>query len=307
MPPKLEPPGPLGPYRPMAPGVMKVVTPDRNPEDGVSVHDVIELRQFEWAKGIPFRRDVWALEFRFKPVRILDVDVPQPTGKMQRKPIWYLVYSVTNRGKVMQQFAQPDGTFKLGFDDKVSEPVAQPDGTVKPQSVEKPVFFVPEFLLESINTGKRYPDRVIPVAMAAIRLREDPNRQFYNSVEIARELKRGETVWGIATWEDIDPKTEQFSVYVAGLTNAYTWDDQPGVLQKGDPLGKGRQLWRRTLKLNFWRPGNQRDLDESQIRFGVPRQPEYVWTYCDANLRERPQAAPAAAPPGGANGAGPSK
>ena len=90
--------------------------------------------------------------------------------------------------------------------------------------------------------------------------------------------------------------TDRFSVYVAGLTNAYRWDDRLGAYTKGAPLGTGRQLWRRTLKLNFWRPGNERDVDKSQIRFGVPGEPEYVWTYCDASFREMPQPTPAAPP-----------
>lgn len=285
---KPEPAGPLGPYRVMAPGTMILIPPERRPEDGVSRHNVIELQQFDWAKDVPFRRDVWALEFRFKPVRIIDVDVPQPSGKMQRKPIWYLLYSVTNLGKVMQQVPQPDGTYKLAFADRVEKLVPQPDGSVKPESVEEPVFFTPSFLLDSVNTGKRYPDRVIPVAVAAIRLREDPNRQFYNSVEIVRELKRGETVWGIATWEDVEPRTDRFSVYVQGLTNAYTWTDPQGAYKPGDPPGNGRQLWRRTLKLSFWRPGNARDVEEAQIRFGAPGEPQHVWIYCDAAFREMP-------------------
>ena len=44
---------------------------------------------------------------------------------------------------------------------------------------------------------------------------------------------------GIATWEDIDPKTFQFSVYVIGLTNSYRWTDEDGEYKKGDPIGKG--------------------------------------------------------------------
>jgi hypothetical protein len=296
-PPQPEAPGPSGPYRVLAPGVMNVITPGRDPADCVTMHNVVELEKYDWAKGVPFRREVWALEFRFKTVRILDVDVPQPSGKLQRKPIWYLVYSVTNRGKVMQEVEQPkDGTYKLVFDDKVEQRTAQLDGTVQRESIEKPVLFVPEFLLESTSTGKRYPDRVIPVAVAAIRLREDPNREFYNSAGIIRELKPGETVWGIASWEDIDPRTEQFSIYVAGLTNAYRWDDRLGAYKEGDAPGTGRQLWRRTLKLNFWRPGNERDVDESQIRFGVPGEPEYEWTYCDARCREMPRPAVPAPP-----------
>ena len=144
--------------------------------------------------------------------------------------------------------------------------------------VDRPVRFTPEFLLEAhvrrpdeSILNKVYPDRVIPVAMGPIRLREDPNRHFLTSVEMCREIKVGETQWGIATWEDIDPRTFRFSVYVIGLTNAYRWTDQEGGYKKGDPIGKGRKLHRKTLKLNFWRPGDQYYEHEEEIRYGVPK------------------------------------
>ena len=47
---------------------------------------------FDWAKDVTFRHDVWVLRFRFKPMRMMWVDVPQPSGFMQRKLIWYMVY-----------------------------------------------------------------------------------------------------------------------------------------------------------------------------------------------------------------------
>ena len=34
-------------------------------------------------------------------MRMIWVDIPQPDGFMQRKLIWYMVYSVTNPGKIM--------------------------------------------------------------------------------------------------------------------------------------------------------------------------------------------------------------
>ena len=37
----------------------------------------------------------------------------------------------------------------------------------------------------------------------------------------------GETVWGVATWQDVDPNNVWFSVYVEGLTNAYRFSDDP--------------------------------------------------------------------------------
>ena len=233
--------------------------------------------KFDWAKDIPFRRDVWVLDFKFKPVRMIRVDIPQPSGYMQRKLIWYMVYSVTNTGKVMHPVEDVDLPYETSEKKQLYE-VKKVDG---------PVRFAPEFLLEahvrrpdhSVLT-KVYPDRVIPVAMGPIRLREDPNRRFLTSVEMCRKLEVGETQWGVATWEDIDPKTFQFSIYVVGLTNAYRWTDEPGEFKQGDPIGKGRKLYRKTLKLNFWRPGDQYFEHEEEIRYGIPgKVDDYEWVY----------------------------
>ena len=287
------------PYRPLAPGVMISIDPMRVLKESVSRHDIVELLavdpKFDWAKDIPIRRDVWALEFKFKPVRMIWVDIPQPSGFMQRKLIWYMVYSVTNTGQVMHPVEDEDLPYETFQKRQVS----------RVEMVDWPVHFAPEFLIEAhvrrpdkSILNKVYPDRVIPVAMGPIRLREDPNRRFLTSVEMCRELKVGETQWGIATWEDIDPKTFEFSVYVIGLTNAYRWTDQEGAYKKGDPVGKGRKLYRKILKLNFWRPGDQYREHEEEIRFGVPQEllpkdshgapklpdvlnggPDYEWVY----------------------------
>src|SRR5687767_15911908 len=39
---------------------------------------------FERAKNVTLRRTIWNLEFSFKPMRMVYVDIPQPSGKMQR-------------------------------------------------------------------------------------------------------------------------------------------------------------------------------------------------------------------------------
>ncbi len=261
------------PYRPLAPGVMISVDPMRKLEESVSRHDVVELLavdpSFDWAKDVPFRHDVWTLDFKFKPVRMIWVDIPQPSGYMQRKRIWYMVYSVTNTGNVMHPVENDD----LPYETFEKRQIA------KVEMVDRPVHFDPGFLLEAhvrrpdaSVLNKVYPDRVIPVAMGPIRLREDPNRHFLTSVEMCRDIKVGETQWGIATWEDIDPRTFRFSVYVIGLTNSYRWADEDGGYKKGDPIGKGRKLRRKTLKLNFWRPGDQYYEHEEEIRYGVPQE-----------------------------------
>jgi hypothetical protein len=259
-------PLPGGPYRVLAPGVMHTVNPMREVQETYSRHDVVELLaadpKMDWAKNVAFRHDVFALQFSFKPVRFVWVDIPQVSGRMQQKLIWYLVYSVTNPGKI-------------------AHPVQQPDGTYQVEPVDKKVRFSPQFLLESQLPGddRAYPDRVIPVAMVRIRAREDPYRAFLNSAEINRDIDVGETLWGIATWEDVDPRIETFSIYVTGLTNAYRWTDEPGRYKAGNPIGTGRRLSRKTLKLNFWRPVDEFHQNEDAIRFGIPGQVDYEWVY----------------------------
>jgi len=252
------------PYRKLAPGVMQSVDPGLREEETVSRHDVVELvaadPDLDWPKDVAFRREIWYLEFKFKPMRMILVDIPQPDGRMKQKLVWYMVYSVTNPGKVMPSVKAIDGTYEL-------------------QDSDKPIRFVPEFRLASHEFSKVYPDRVIPIAMGPIRLREDPNRSFYTSVEMVREIKPGETVWGVATWEDIDPRIDRFSVYVNGLTNAYRWEDTPGAYKPGDPIGKGRRWTRKTLKLNFWRPGDEYYEHENEIRYGIPGEVDHEWVY----------------------------
>lgn len=258
----------VGRFRPLGPGVLKSIDPQRQPMEVVSRKDVVELLavdpSYDFAKNVEFRRDIWSLDFKFKVVRIVDVDIVQPSGMLQRKPIWYLVYTVTNQGKAWRPSKKNDGTFEL-------------------QQVDQPVDFAPQFLLESVNTKKWYPDRVIPIAIPAIIEREDPARRLYSTAEIAREgkeqLKPGETLWGVATWEDIDQRTNRFAIYVSGLTNAYEWNDAPGKFKKGDPVGTGRQLARKTLKLNFRRAGDELEVRENQIRYGIPDEVDYQWVY----------------------------
>jgi hypothetical protein len=253
-----------GPYRKLAPWVMRSVDNDVNVSETVSRHDIVELTavdpKFDWAKDIAFRRDIWTLEFKFKPLRLVMVDIPQDTGKMQRKPIWYLAYTVSNTGKVMH-------------------PVAEQDGTYKVEQVDAPIRFVPEFFLYSPEYNKTYPDRVIPAALGPIRTREDAHREFLTTVDMVRDIAPGETLWGVAMWEDLDPRIDRFSIFVSGLTNAYVWQDTPGAFKPGNPVGTGRRLARRMLQLNFSWPGDEYDRNEDQIRFGIRGEVDYQWVY----------------------------
>ncbi len=264
-----------------APGVLTVIPPDPQYEETYSgpmelLEIVKGLPQLEWnpnytakshtiferAKLVTLRRTVWNLEFAFKPLRMLEVDVPQPSGKMQRKRIWYMVYRVRYSGNDLQPDPVQD---KFGHTMYDAKAVAHENR-----------FFFPQLILESLDFGKSYQDRIIPAAKELIAKRELRGQQLLNSVEISRTpipLSTADVpndVWGVATWEDIDPRIDFFSVLVKGLTNAYKPVNLPNSFKPGDPPGAGRQLLAKTLRLNFWRPGDTVHEHEEEIRFGVP-------------------------------------
>jgi hypothetical protein len=273
-----------GPFRALAPGVEITISPDRQEAETVSKQDVVEILKgipgLDWSPNFSpetktlralatdtvFRREIWCLEFTFKPVRTIRVDVPQPSGKMQRKLIWYLVYHVKNTGAHLQPQKQDDGTFVI-------------------RPADREIRFFPQFVLEAHEFQKAYLDRVIPVAVAAIQQKEDPNRPLLNSVEIGSRLVPtsselvDKSVWGVATWEDVDPRVDFFSVFVEGLTNAYRWIDRPDGFKPGDPPTSGRQFLQKNLMLNFWRPGDEYQQDEQTIRYGIPGKVDYSWVY----------------------------
>lgn len=225
-------------FRQLAEGVETAVDPQTRINESFSRHDIVELLGidpgFDWARNVVFRHDVKSLQFHFKPLRFIKVDVPRPDGTLEPTLVWYLVYRVTNEN-------------------------------------DEPVRFIPEFELVTHDLQRVYPDRILPVAVPAIQRREDPNRPLANTAEIAGEIGAdSESVWGVVTWTGIDPKSDFFSIYIGGLTNAYRWLDEPG----GE-----RKYFYKTLKINFWRPGDEHDEHEGEIRLGGPDELDYTWVY----------------------------
>jgi hypothetical protein len=268
--------------RHLAPGVLTTIPPNFNPEDTVSTHDIMEIRSnsaVDWkpeyiassdtlygmSDKTKFRRAIYCLEFSFKPLRMIEVDVPLANGTTEPKLVWYLVYRVRNTGQTLR-------------------PVQGPDGVYSTENAKGgPIRFLPQFVLESQDreaTGgrvkKSYLDRVIPAAEAAVSQRETPGHMLLNSVEISKQPipvsdgRIDRSVWGVATWVDVDPRIDFFSIYVGGLTNAYRWVDQPAAYHAGDAPGRGRQFVHKTLQLNFWRAGDELMPNEREFRYGVP-------------------------------------
>jgi hypothetical protein len=282
--------------RTLAPGVLTVIQPVPTADETFTgprpIVEIVNSSKFaDWtpnykpksatikeiAKRVTFRRTVWNLEFTFKPVRMIYVDIPQPTGKMQRTLVWYMAYRVRNTGAHMNPDAAKDEHGHTLY---------------APGAQNYSVRFFPRFIFEVYDRQgdefvrqKAYLDRVIPIAAPPIQKREDPAIRLFNSVQVGQldigvsTERSDKAIWGLATWTDIDPSTDFFSIYVDGLTNAHKWADPAGVWQDGDPPGKGRLFQTKFLKLDFWRPGDAEAAHEEEIRFGFPGRLPYQWLY----------------------------
>jgi hypothetical protein len=162
----------------------------------------------------------------------------------------------------------------------------------QPGNIE-PIRFMPQFVLasrlvlksEAVTDSEAdetewkteteavaYIDNVLPLALQKIKIRERMEAMPETSVSIRNKtIAPGQELWGVAMWTDVDPRINEFSIFVSGLTNAYQWlnkdtEDEDGA--EPNNRGSGRIIKPRFLKINWWRVGDQHSLNESQIHFG---------------------------------------
>jgi hypothetical protein len=186
---------------------------------------------------------LWVLDFKFKDPRLIKVDVP---GKGQ-KVCWYLWYQVIN-------------------------------------NTGEPRLFIPEFELKTRDTQTVHKDQILPKVEDAIIAIEDPDNhlKIKNTVTISADpipptpkdaVPRAVT--GIAIWDDVDPESNRYDIYVAGLSN--------GLVEVDNPLDpKGAKLIRRkTLDLPFRRIGDKYLQKSEEIRFDGPAK----WIYRASELK----------------------
>jgi hypothetical protein len=266
-------------YRRLAPGVLTVIPADRSGDDALLRADILEITAglgdlawepkqspvgatlVEQGRNRDFPRDIWALEFAFKPPRQIDIDVPARDFRMQRKRVWYLVYRVKNTGARRIVMADGDAT------------------RPRSETVQQPVRFLPHFVLESVEglskqegalAFRAYLDRVVPGAVAAIREREDTRLDLHDSARMSeRDLTPGEERWGVAVWEDVDPRIDFFSVYVRGLTNAIRWRPRADATFAADSVPvAGEEHVLESLRLDFWRPGDDATSLDDEMSVG---------------------------------------
>ena len=137
----------------------------------------------------------------------------------------------------------------------------------------KPRMFVPQFTMVN-EEGKRFEDQVIPEVVPLIQAREDPTVPVLGAVSIMGIIppstKQGvdDAVFGAAVWEKWDPTSDRFSIYVRGLSDGYKELPNPAG---GKPIVKYK-----TLRIDFIRRGDEKNISEKEIEIADP---PYEWVY----------------------------
>ncbi len=137
----------------------------------------------------------------------------------------------------------------------------------------QPRMFVPQFTMVN-EEGKKFEDQVIPEAIPLIQAREDPTIPVLGAVSvmgiIPPSTKEGvdDAVYGTAVWDKWDPKSDRFSIYVRGLSDGYK--------EVPDPAGGKPIVKYKTLRIDFIRRGDERNISEKEIEFNDPI---YEWVY----------------------------
>ncbi len=185
---------------------------------------------------------VWVLDFKFKDPRLIKVDVP---GRGQ-KVCWYLFYQVINK-------------------------------TPQPRTL------IPDFELVTHDRNTVHHDQILPKVQEAIRQIEDPSNylKIKNSVTIqaepippSRKEAEPRAVTGVAIWDDVDPESNYYSIFVSGLSNGWAVTDDP------EKPGVKSIVRRKTLQLNFRRLGDRYLQRSEEIHFVPPAQ----WLYRGSSL-----------------------
>ena len=274
-----------------------------------------EITDYAWASDLLFHKEVWQLQFRYKNIRVIDVDFPSKDGKsLERKRVWYLVYSVTNTGERLS--AEVDSDVKADVSEllidgkKVQIPSNNLPGVYRAKKIqyepgdkEGAIQFVPRFIFAAADVKGRYLyergadgfyflpasesasseeavyyDEYLPLAMVKIAQREGRgSQQFVDSLRMpSRKILPGETVWGVATWTDVDPRIDKFTIYISGLTNALHWE-LPDELEDSR-VGAGRDIARKVLKINFFAPGDEESRGK-EIYNNLPGELDYSWIW----------------------------
>lgn len=194
------------------PAAQPQVGPDPIPEFHMATLPTIPVRRgsvgYNWIKATaaPLPKDkegIWVFEFAYKPVRIIEVEVPNKG----RKNIYYLYYRIVNRsGKARPLVPQ----FTM-----ITDEGQRLDDLVLPLAVKK------------IQAKE---DPATPLLGAVQTMGEMP-----------ASTKEGidDAIYGVAIWEEVDHKSDGFKIYVRGLSDGYQEVQPP---EGGQPFTRYKAL-----------------------------------------------------------------
>jgi hypothetical protein len=138
----------------------------------------------------------------------------------------------------------------------------------------QPRMFVPQFVMVN-EKGTRYEENVIPRLIPLIQAREDGAIPLLGAVTVMGTIPPStkpnvdDAVYGVAVWDRWDPHADRFSIYVRGLSDGYK---EIPPEQPGKPL----VVKYKTLRIDFIRRGDERNLNEREIQLNDP---PYEWVY----------------------------
>lgn len=195
---------------------------------------------------------IWTLHFRYKPIRIANLEIFEPGGRLAQATVWYLWYQVYN------------------------------------MSGEPQVLF-PEFELVTKDLNTSHLDEIHPYLVEQIDKIENPTGEprlkVHSSIDISKRPippSRPDavpiTVSGVAVWTNMQRHaagTNRFSVYITGLSN--------GLAVEESATGE-RIIKRKTLQINFVRPTDDQRQRTGDIIPDETAGPAERWIYRSATI-----------------------
>lgn len=137
-----------------------------------------------------------------------------------------------------------------------------------------PRIFAPQFIMVN-ESGQRFDEGLIPRIVPLIKAREDDSVPLLGAVTVMGTIPPStkknvdDAVFGVAVWDKWDPHSDRFSIYVRGLSDGYK--ELPAK-----EAGKPPTVKYKTLKIDFIRRGDDRNLSEREIQLNDP---PYEWVY----------------------------
>ena len=268
-------------HRRLAPGVLKDIPSELNARDSSSLPmplpginaEKIELETdsedrtlYGMSKRVILYRDVYQYDFAFTGLRQIRVAVTDADGISRNKNIWYMIYRVRDLGETLsyEQVRKSSSLNQISYQLKKGEPLT-----------DKERFFLPRFSLEGWVFSPKdddykkvvFRDVINPTVARAIRVQEDPRMELLDGVQMSKaeipKVKADSDIglWGVAIFENVNPNIDFVSVFVKGLTNAHR-------IKRADDGSIG--FVRKTLQLNFWRPGDNLEEEKDRVQYGIP-------------------------------------